>query len=280
MTTVVQFPTRKPPAPVVGVGSGKGGVGKTWLALTLAKALADTGERVLLVDGDLGLANVDIQLALSPVHDLAHVVSGEVALPDAVVRVAGGAAGGLQGRGGFDLIPCHSGSPALADLAPARVQKLAAGIAALSFSYDRIIVDLGAGVADGVMRLAAACDNLLVVALNEPTSLTDAYAFIKLLRTRNAAIGVGLVANRVRVASDARHIHGAIAKSCTAWLGFEPPLSASIREDATVRSAIRSQTLLAQHAPQSKALADVSALADAIKGRRAFLARIGAANEG
>lgn len=276
MSRVVSFPTRRPPAPVLAVGSGKGGVGKTWLSASLARAFAERGERVLLVDCDLGLANIDIQLAVTPERDLSHVVSGAVTLQEAVEPIAGG----VTRPGGFDLIAGQSGSQGLADMAPGRIQALAAGITALSFSYDRVVMDLAAGVGHGVMRLAAAADSVLAVAINEPTSLTDAYAFIKLLRQRRPDAQVAVVANRVRGTTEAGRVHGAIARACGAWLGFEPPLAGAVREDSLVRSALRAQTLLARHAPLSRALEDVTGLAGAVASGQAFAVRLPAANAG
>lgn len=270
MTSVVPFPARKPPAPIIAVGGGKGGVGKTWLSVTLAKALAGLGERVLLVDGDLGLANADIQLAVQPELDLGHVMSGEVTLAEAVVRVAGGAAR----PGGFDLIAGRNGAAGLADLHPREVQRLAAGIGALSFSYDRIVIDLAAGVGHGVLRLAAEADGVLVVAQDEPSSLTDGYAFVKLLRARRPGANIGIVANRVRGPAEAKRIQASFARACAAWLDFVPASAGAIRDDPMVKSALRAQSLLSAHAPQSKALADVLEVARTVRSGQAFQTRL------
>ena len=169
---------RVAPASVIAVASGKGGVGKTWLSTTLAASFAKMGRRTLLVDGDLGLANVDVQLGIAPETDLAAVIAGWVELEDAVTPINGGAGASC----GFDVLPGRSGSGALAGLPPDEASRLAAGLTALSLQYDIVLVDLGAGIEDNVMRLARACDRCLVVATDEPTSMTDAYAFIKVLR--------------------------------------------------------------------------------------------------
>ena len=173
-----QRPTpRVAPASIIAVASGKGGVGKTFMAITLASAFAQAGKRTLLVDGDLGLANVDVQLGIAPETDLAAVIAGWVELDDAVTPVDGGAA-----DGGFDVLPGRSGSGALAELPPEEVARLAAGLSALALQYDQVVVDLGAGIEANCMRLARAADKALMVITDEPTSMTDAYAFIKVLR--------------------------------------------------------------------------------------------------
>jgi flagellar biosynthesis protein FlhG len=268
--SVVAFPTKKPMGKITAIASGKGGVGKTFLAVSLARALAERGDRVLLVDGDLGLANVDIQLGVQPELNLGHVMSGEATLAEAVVRVAGGAAN----PGGFDLLPGSNGVAALADLSPRDVQRIAAGVQALSFSYDRVIVDLAAGIGHGVLKLAAEADEVLVVALDEPSSLTDGYAFVKLLRVRQPRARIGIIANRVKNRIEAARVHSSFQRACSTWLGFEPGNAGAVHEDAQVKTAMRAQMLLSRHAPNAKALIDIEALASKVRGGGAFDTRI------
>lgn len=222
--------------------------------------MGEAGRRTLLVDCDLGLANVDVQLGVSADLDLAAVVAGRATLGEAVTPVAGGAGA----PGGFDLIAGRSGGGSLADLSAENTNRLAAGIATLAFSYDRIILDLAAGVDGNVLRLAAEADECLVVALEEPTSITDAYAFIKLLRTRRPDGKLAIIANQAESPGDGRRCHGAIARACETFLGFRPPLAGIITRDPAVKEAIRSQTLLATRQMQSSALADVNQLAAAL----------------
>jgi flagellar biosynthesis protein FlhG len=268
--SIVAFPTKKPMGRITAIASGKGGVGKTFVAVSLARALAERGDRILLVDGDLGLANVDIQLGVQPELNLGHVMSGQATLAEAVVRIAGGAAN----PGGFDLLPGSNGVAALADLNARDVQRIAAGVQALSFSYDRVIVDLAAGIGHGVLKLAAESDEVLVVALDEPSSLTDGYAFVKLLRLRQPKARIGVVANRVKNRLEATRVHSSFARACGTWLGFEPGNGGAIHEDSQVKSAMRAQMLLSRHAPNAKALSDIEALAALVRSGGAFDTRI------
>ena len=158
------------------IGSGKGGTGKTLAATTLAAVLAQRGERVLLCDADLGLSNTAVHLGLEDGGDLAGLLSDRVTLAEAVVPVMGGAGE----RGGFDLVAAPSGSGTLANLDPGIVDKLVAKLRHAR-AYDRILVDLSAGVDAIAMGIAARADETLLLLTADPASLTDAYAFVKLL---------------------------------------------------------------------------------------------------
>ena len=155
---------------LLAIASGKGGVGKTWLSVTLSRALVQAGRTVLLFDGDLGLANVDIQLGIMPEHDLTAVIAGRR-------TVAQSAA--IYPAGGFAVLAGRSGSGALSALDPLMLDRVLEALAAET-SVSDIVLDLGAGLDRSVRRMAAVADTLLVVATEEPTSLTDAYAVLKL----------------------------------------------------------------------------------------------------
>lgn len=236
---------------VVAIASGKGGVGKTWLSITLAQALAQAGRRVVLMDADLGLANADVQLGLNPARDIAAVLADGARVEAAAMAVPAG----------FHLLPGRSGSGALAGLAGAALDRAAALPRRLAARWQEVVVDIGAGVEAPQRRLAAQADLLLVVATDEPTSLTDAYAVLKLF-SRDAPGGdARLVVNLAAGAAAGQRTHGALAAATRQFLGRELPLAGIIRRDAKVPDAIRHQTPLLTRHPGSAAAQDVTLLA-------------------
>ncbi len=237
---------------LLAVASGKGGVGKTWFAVTLAHALARRGRRVLLFDGDLGLANVDIQLGLQPRHDLSAVIAGRVPLGGACQRVE---------PGGFDVLAGRSGSGALSGLDAAVTAGVLDALRRLTGAYDDIVLDLGAGVERTVRSMAAAADLVLVLATEEPTSLTDAYATLKLHAADRPAGPARLVINQSSSRAAGQRTYGTLARACQAFLGHTPPLAGIVRRDSRVADAIRRQTLLLTRHPNSVAGEDVERIA-------------------
>ncbi|MCC5995480.1 MAG: AAA family ATPase [Oceanicaulis sp.] len=247
--------------PVIAIASGKGGVGKTALALALARAFALRKARTLLVDADLGMANVDVQLGLNPPGDLGAVVSGRLRLEEAVAP----ACGGSHRAGGFDVIAGPSGSGALAGLDIDAVGRLAGALAAASMGYDRTLIDLAAGAERATLRLAAAADDVLVVINDEPTSLTDAYAFVKTLRVRDEGASPFVVVNNAPGKAEALSAYAMFARTCESFLGFRPPLAGIIRRDPHVPGAIRAQAALDKRYPGTDAARDAGALAQALE---------------
>ncbi|MGE3301799.1 MAG: AAA family ATPase [Hyphomonadaceae bacterium] len=253
---------RAPPAPIFAIASGKGGVGKTWLSCTLASIYARLAKRTLLVDGDLGLANVDVQLGVRPQADLAAVMRGWIELPDAVTPVMGGAGK----SGGFDLLPGHSGSGALAALPLEDVGKIAAGVSALALHYDRLLLDLAAGVDPQVMRLARLADRCVVVTTEEPPALTDAYAFLKIFRQSRGDGGPTplVVVNMAEKRTSGRRVYEQLAKACETYLHFRPALAGIVTRDPRVPDSIRAQTLLPVRHPASQAFDDAMRVAEGL----------------
>jgi flagellar biosynthesis protein FlhG len=257
-----QKPPRAPQAQLIAVASGKGGVGKTWLSSTLSASFAERGLRTLLFDGDFGLANVDLQLGINPQADLSAVVAGWVELADAIHPVNGGS----SQQGGFDVLAGCSGKGTLSDLHYDEVARLAAGLVSLSALYDRVIVDIAAGIDLNVMKLVMACDRVLVVTNDEPPTMADAYAFLKVLKGHRADLLPSLVINLAEKRSTARRTYDALAKASEVYLGYRPALAGVITRDSNVPETIRAQKPLAQKFPQSIALEDVRRLAEALGG--------------
>jgi flagellar biosynthesis protein FlhG len=240
-------------ANMLAVASGKGGVGKTWLSVTLAQALARSGKRALLFDGDLGLANVDIQLGLHPSNDLAGVLDGAYSLKDATVAHPGG---------GFDVIAGRSGTGSLANIPAGRLQQLMAELAALAPAYDRVILDLGAGLERTVRQLAALARTTLIVATDEPTSLTDAYAFIKLTHMQNPQADLRVVINMASSPAEGERTYATLLKACESFLKISPRLAGVIRRDSKVKDAIRHQVPILTRHPNCPAAEDIETLVD------------------
>jgi len=238
---------------IIAVASGKGGVGKTFLSVTLSHAFAKRGQRTLLFDGDLGLANVDIQLGLMPKYDLGAVIAGKVALNQAAVR---------YDAGGFDVIAGRSGSGSLANIPLSRLQILGEDLAIMAGRYDRIIIDLGAGVEKSVRQLAKAADTIIIVTSDEPTSLTDAYAFIKINTMERGASDIRIVVNAANSTREGERIYQTLFKACNGFLKISPPLAGIVRRDARVRESIRNQTPILVRSPSSEAAVDVDAIAE------------------
>ena len=257
MNTVVAPTNLRPPATAHGlrtiaVASGKGGVGKTWFAITLAHALARANRNILLFDGDLGLANVDIQLGLMPEQDLGDVLAGRLALPQVATRFA---------PGGFDIIAGRSGCGRLAAMPPTRLQQISDDLQRMTDHYDHIILDLGAGVERTVRQLVRGSGRLIVVTTDEPTALTDAYAFIKLSQMDRPHGDTGIVINMASSRRDGERTYHALRKACEGFLKISPPLLGVVRRDRHVREAIRSQSSLLTRFPNTDAATDINAIA-------------------
>ena len=257
---------------LIAVASGKGGVGKTWLAISLAQCLATRGLKVLLFDGDLGLANVDIQLGLTPKQDLSAVLSGRVALAQVIIRHEARE----QPAAAFDIIPGRSGAASSAAMEIGLLGQLIGSVRLLR-GYDIVLLDLGAGIDPVTRFMAAAADTLLVVSTDEPTALTDAYAVVKLhaldqtaRRTCGAAgqdpprADVRLIINQASSLASGRRTYDVLARACTTFLGDAPLLAGVIRRDGRVADAIRRQTTLLTRHPNAPAAEDVARIANAL----------------
>ncbi|MDE3016679.1 MAG: MinD/ParA family protein [Pseudomonadota bacterium] len=236
---------------IIAIASGKGGVGKTWLAVTLAHLFARSGRQALLFDGDIGLANVDVQLGLTPQRDLSSMLSGRHSLKEAVTHYA---------EGNFDIIAGRSGSASLAALPVGKLNAMVEGLAEMQKNYDAVILDLGAGIESHVQYLASLASRCVVVVTDEPTSLTDAYAFIKIASMHKPAPEMAVVVNMAATQKEGEATYQALNRACTNFLNLSPPLLGIIRRDNKVKDAIRSQKSLLIKAPHSTAATDAAAL--------------------
>ena len=249
---------------VIAVASGKGGVGKTWLSITLAHVFAARGAKVLLFDGDFGLANIDIQLGLTPPRDLSDVATGRYALMEAITSYAGPDGAGPY----FGILPGRSGASVLSGLAVPALDAMLTNLREL-VAYDTLLLDLGAGIDRITRRLAAWADTLLVITTDEPTALADAYVVLK-LHARDRLILAGddgpaadarIIVNQAASFGSGERAYATLAKACSNFLGCTPPLAGIIRKDPSVSDAIRRQALLRIRHPNAPAVGDVERIA-------------------
>lgn len=237
---------------IIAVASGKGGVGKTWFSITLSHALAKMGKRVLLFDGDLGLANVDVQLGLMPKRDLNDVIRGRLGLDKVIQRYE---------EGGFDIVAGRSGQASLSALPSQRLSLLREQLVDVARSYDVVIADLGAGVDRTVRMLSATASSTLLISTDEPTSLTDAYAFIKLGNAAGMSKNVNIVVNMASNKFEGEKTYKTLLKACQNFLRLTPPLAGIIRADKKVKETIRTQTPILIRSPNAEAAEDARRIA-------------------
>jgi len=248
-------------ARILAVTSGKGGVGKTFVSANLAAALARRGERVLVLDADLGLANLDVVLNLFPKITLHDVFTGKAQLEDAI----------LPAPGGFSVLLAGSGLVEYSRLTPEVREKLLEVIDKVAPRFDRILLDTGAGISDVVLYAVSLADEVLVVATPEPTSLTDAYATIKVLATQQQRHSARLVVNQTSRPGEGRVIRGQLQQVVDRYVTpqmqqpdvpFRLELLGEIPTDASVREAVQKRRLLIEMLPGCPAAQGISAVAD------------------
>lgn len=234
---------------ITAITSGKGGVGKTFVAANLAAALARQGRRVLVLDADLGLANLDVVLNLFPKITLHDVFSGAAKLEDAI----------LPAPGGFSVLLAGSGMVEYSRMTPEVREQLQKVIDEVAPRFDEVLLDTGAGISDVVLYTISLADRVVVVATPEPTSLTDAYATIKVLATTQGRRAVHVVVNQARRPGDGRTVRQQLQQVVDRYVS--PMLDSPVRldllgevlSDPAVREAVLKRELLLDTMPGSTA---------------------------
>ncbi|MGE5454719.1 MAG: MinD/ParA family protein [Methylocystaceae bacterium] len=240
----------RPRTRVVVVTSGKGGVGKTNFALNLSIAMARMGQKVILMDADMGLANVDIILGIVPEFNLYHVVRGEKKIREVMEK----------GPAGIRIIPGGSGVQEMANLPDKDLQWVINDLSTIDGEADLLIIDTGAGIANNVISFLAAADDIIVVTTPEPTALADAYGLIKTASHHGVGSNVYAVINKCANSDEGRVAFEKLQMVATRFLDMEIKLIGLISEDELVEKAVRRQEAFINY-PESRAAGDIYAIA-------------------
>lgn len=242
------------PVKVIAVTSGKGGVGKTNLSVNLGTALANNGRAVMLMDADLGLANVDVLLGLQPHFNLSHVLNGERTLGEIIVTTPNG----------LQVVPAASGTQHMAELEPAECAGVIHAFSEIGHQVDVMLVDTSAGISDSVVRFSQASQQVIVVVCDEPASITDAYALIKVLSREYGIDRFHIVANMVRNEQEGRGLFTKISRVTERFLDVTLEFTGMVPYDESLRKAVQRQKTVVEAFPNSRSAIALKGLADEI----------------
>jgi len=243
MMSTIRQKRRNDATRVIAVTSGKGGVGKTNITVNFAYLLSKMGKKVLLLDADAGLANIDVILGIAPKYNLSHLLRGEKTLSEVIV----------EGPGGIRILPSASGIQEMAELSKGHKLTLLEELDGLDEDIDFMLIDTAAGITGNVLYFNMAAKEIIVVVSTEPTSLTDAYALIKILNQENRTRRFMLIVNMARDASEAKEVYLRLNNATNHFLGLPIEYLGHIPNDQNVSKAVKKQKLLAKSFPDSKA---------------------------
>ncbi len=234
--------TRPRPVRVIAVTSGKGGVGKTNVSVNLSVAMAQRGKRVMLMDADLGMANVDVLLGLRPHYNLSHVITGQRTLDEILVT----------GPAGIQVVPAASGLQLMADLSEAQHVGLIRAFSEINQNIDVLVIDTAAGVSPTVVSFCKAAQEVLVVVCDEPASITDAYALIKLMSRQYGIRRFQVLANMASSVQEGRHLFEKLVKVTNRFLDVTLSYYGVLPYDDCMKKAIQKQKTVVQAFPRSR----------------------------
>lgn len=241
---------------VISVTSGKGGVGKTNVVANLAFALTQSGKKVLVLDADMGLGNIDVMLGLATEYNLYHLINGEKKLNEVIT----------SGPGGMKILPAGSGIQELSDLTPNQKLNLLSELDKLDSSTDIVLIDTAAGISGNVMYFNTAAQDIIVVASPEPTSITDAYALMKILHTKYGESRFKLLVNMVRDMGEGREVYRKLSTAADRFLNISIDYIGYIMYDKSVGLSVLNQRSVVDLYPHSDASKCYSSLARTICG--------------
>jgi len=248
---------------VIAITSGKGGVGKTNIVANLGHALAAQGKRVLILDADWGLGNLDVLLGLAPRYNLSHVITGEKTVEEII----------LDGPGGMQILPASSGIQELTNLTFEQKLRVLNQLDLLLDTVDVLLIDTAAGISSNVMDFNVTAQDILVVVAPEPTSLTDAYALMKVLSVRYGQNHCKLLVNQVHEVQEAREIHRQLNLVVERFLNFSLEYVGCVFYDEKVPQCVKRQTIVSDRHPAAKASRCFTALAQKISTSSAMRPR-------
>ncbi|MHB1650868.1 MAG: MinD/ParA family protein [Desulfitobacteriaceae bacterium] len=241
---------------VISVTSGKGGVGKTSFTVNLALALAEYEYRVIILDGDLGLANIDVACGITPRYTMEHLLAGEKTIEEIIV----------PGPKGIGIVPGGSGVLELANLERSKLLNVLSNLGRLEKLADILIIDTGAGLNHTVLNFLKASDDIILLTNPEPTALTDAYALLKTLRAEPGGVQVHTVINRVRSEADAKATFERLEIAVEKFLHGSLSLLGWIYEDPLVSRSVMQQEPLGIAYPESSAYRCIQWIAGRVSG--------------
>lgn len=239
---------------IISVASGKGGVGKTWIAINLAASLSEKGKKVLLIDCDLGLANIDLMLGINPRGNLKDVLFRDVDVHEVLIRT----------KAGFDFIPASSGAREMTQLLHENIEKLKELIVEISHGYDYVFLDIGAGISDAVLQFNLFAGRNFVVVTRDLTSITDAYAMMKMIYQMFGKKTFEIIVNSVRDDEEGLKVFNHIDAICKRFLNFSLNYLGSIPFEEVVPRSIMKQTVLVQLFPDSRTAARIKKIVKAV----------------
>lgn len=230
------------PVRVIAVTSGKGGVGKSNVTINLAVSLAQSGESVMVMDADMGLANIDVLLGLSPGLNLSHVINGECSLEETII----------EGPAGIKIVPASSGVAAMSDLTPAQNAGVIRSFSELTEPVDTLLIDTAAGLSDSVVSYTRAAREVIVVVCDEPASITDAHAMIKVMHRDYGVERFHVLANQAQGASQGRELYKKLARVSERFLEVTLDYLGCIPYDDCLKKAVQKQKSVVDAFPRSQ----------------------------
>ncbi len=229
------------PVRVIAITSGKGGVGKSNVTVNLAVTLAQGGERVMVMDADMGLANIDVLLGLSPNLNLSHVINGECSLEETLI----------EGPAGIKIVPASSGVAAMSDLTPAQNAGVIRSFSELTEPVDTMLIDTAAGLSDSVVSFTRAAREVIVVVCDEPASITDAYALVKVLNREYGVERFHVLANQAHGATQGRDLYNKLARVSQRFLDVTLDYLGCVPYDESLKKAVQKQRSVVEAFPRS-----------------------------